>query len=198
MKSFNLYHAIMAAVISGVVSLISPVAYAQTGESEVKGYIGVSGGRIDEDPFPGFTFPSDDGAGVGRLYIGARIDNTAIEMSFNGFGDLVLNGNRGTQTIERSSFTVNLLWHFQFDESVSIFPKIGLGVATVNNGNRLYGGFGSEGVIADEEVGLVGMYGIGTEFLFGDVLGIRAEIDKGSSNLETENYSWSVGLSVYF
>ena len=205
MKLFNLSRIFVVAFISSTLTLISPVAFAQDGASSIKGYIGVVGGRFDEELPSGYMNPEgggteSDSAGVGRFYLGFRHEQgTAWELSFNRIGDLVLecpSSAGGKQTIERNSISLTSLYHIG-GEGFTIFPKIGLAYATVDSGDGRCVRYSTEGSESDDST-LSLVYGIGAELLIEDVLGIRAEFDKGTSGLNDENYAWAVGLSVYF
>ena len=192
MKSFNLHQAVIAALISGALALVSPIVFAQESEDAFMGYVGVSAGLFDEDLPANFT--SDESAGVGRLYIGVRYKNgTAFEVALNRFGDLILTDDNGrTQTVERSALSFNVIGrHLRLHERFGIFWKVGLGLAQVDAGNEAH-------VRYSDDSTYTASYGLGAEWRIADDFAFRAEIDEGTSGLSAENYAWSIGIVSFF
>lgn len=194
---------IIAALMSAALLFTAPAAFGQEEEEEKKtndlsgGYIGIAGGLFDEDSppaAPGFEYTEGDDAGVFRLYGGYRWGSGgALEASLNGIADLKLDcsaSGGGQQTIERGSFSVAGLYHFRLGK-LSLFPKLGMAYATVDSGN-------DSCVTYSDDSALSVVYGGGVEFRATDSVALRADIDKGTSGLDDENFAWSAGLSFYF
>lgn len=192
---------IIAALMSAALLFAAPAAFAQEEEKKENnlsgGYIGIAGGLFDEDSppaAPGYEYTGGDDAGVFRLYGGYLWEHgAALEASLNGIADLKLDcsaSGGGQQTIERGSFSVAGLYHFRFGR-LSFFPKLGMAYAEVDSGND------SCVTYSDDSTFSV-VYGGGVEFRATDSVALRADIDKGTSGLDDENFAWSAGLSFYF
>ena len=154
------------------------------------GYIGIAGGLFYEDLPSGFE--SDDDAGAFRLYGGYRWETgAAAEISLNGIADLKLDCPGGQQTVERGSVSAVGLYHLPLGEKFSVFPKFGLAYAQVDSGNDAC-------VVYSDDSTIAVVYGGGAEFRATENIAVRADIDKGTSGLDDEQFAWTIGLSFYF
>ena len=177
---------ITAAILSAAF-ILTPAAF---GEDLSGGYVGIAGGLIQEDAPTGFT--ADENAGLFRLYGGYRGEaGGALELSYHGFGDLEVSCSGSTQTVERSAISLAALYHFQLGDKFSLFPKVGFAYAEVDDGNEACLAYSD-----DSATGI--LFGGGMEFRMVENLAFRADIEKGTSRLDDENFIWSAGLSIYF
>ena len=207
--------AIIAALIGGIVMLAAPAAFAQEEKDLGGGYIGIAGGILYDDKPPNSR--GDDKAGTYRLYGGYRAEGGgALELSLNGIADLkvtctsvfyipgapdpfnplsppllIPSVSFREQTVERMSASLVGLYHFQFTENFSVFPKIGLAYAKVDGGNDFC-------VNYSDDDGTSFVYGGGAEFRFSENVAFRADIDKGTGGLDDEKFAWTAGFSFYF
>ena len=176
----------------GALMLASPAFGQESGQEKTDlsgGYIGIAGGLFYEDLPSGFE--SDDDAGAFRLYGGYRWKTgAAAEISLNGIADLkLLCGTE--QTVERGSVSAVGLYHLPLGEKFSVFPKLGLAYAQVDSGNDAC-------VVYSDDSTIAVVYGGGAEFRATENIAVRADIDKGTSGLDDEQFAWTIGLSFYF
>ena len=218
-KSFDLGQAAIAALVSAVLVLFSPGVQAQevstangtSGSLDGQFYIGGIQGRFDAEPPslpPGLMWTNVPESRIRRIYIGYREGANAVEVSINAIEPFTINcrgtglerpGGDGIQkTSVRGGISVNWLYHYG-SEQVSIFSKLGLAKAKADTGD---GDCGYHYIVDGEETTKFSEFsavvGIGMEVRIGTNIAIRADIDKGTSKLEAENYSAGAGLSIYF
>ena len=186
----------------GALMLASPAFGQESGQEKTDlsgGYIGIAGGLFYEDSppaAPGYTYGDDgDDAGAFRLYGGYRWETgAAAEISLNGIADLKLDcsvSGGGQQTVERGSVSAVGLYHLPLGEKFSVFPKLGLAYAQVDSGNDAC-------VVYSDDSTIAVVYGGGAEFRATENIAVRADIDKGTSGLDDEQFAWTIGLSFYF
>ena len=191
---------IIAALMSAALLFAAPAAFAQEEEEKENnlsgGYIGIAGGVMDEDAAEGFTL-SDDAA-LFRILGGYRMENgVAVELSYNQYSDVRVSSCSDNNLLERHSLALSALYHFQLGSQFSVFPKVGFAYAQVDDG--LPDGFVGSGCLGySDDSGTDFLYGAGAEFRVTDNVALRADIDKGASALDSENFAWSAGLSFYF
>lgn len=195
--------AIIAALMSVALMFTTPAAFAQEEENDLSGgYVGFAGGIIDENNLLRLVdenAPLSDKATLFRMVGGYRTENgVAVELSYNRYSDVRVHSCDDNNILERHSFTLNALYHVQFGSKFSVFPKIGFAYARFGDGLS-YGVFpGGTCIFYVVDTSTEFLYGVGAEFRITDSIAFRADIDKGASALEGENYTWTAGLSFYF
>ena len=93
--------------------------------------------------------------------------------------------------MQRRSLSIAGLKHFQLGNKFSVFPKIGLAYARIDSGNDACVTYSD-----DSDVSL--LYGIGGEFRILERFSVRADVDKGSSGLDDEKLTTTIGFSFHF